>query len=188
MGAVAICEGPMPNGLDDEVLAQAYQHFSRRVYVLCRYLLGSSDAARDATNEVFLRARQAKEQFNQDQPMEAWLLRIARNYSVDQLRRRSTEQRIFSSSAENLPEPAASGLSPLGELLAIERKAAFRRAVGQLSQQARKAIELRYERDMSYQAIAEDLGLNRNEVGILLFRAKEQLRRILQGERKEPMR
>jgi RNA polymerase sigma-70 factor, ECF subfamily len=188
MEAVASCEAPMADSRDDEVLAQAYQHFSRRVYLLCRYLLGSSDAARDATNEVFLRAHQAKEQFNREQPVEGWLLSIARNYSVDQLRRRTTEQRVFSSSAESLPEPATAGLSPLGELLAIERKAAFRRALEQLSGQARKVIDLRYEREMSYQAIAEDLGVSRNEVGVLLFRAKEQLRRILQGERKEPMR
>ena len=187
MGALASCEAPMADSLDDDVLAQAYQHFSRRVYLLCRYLLGSSDAARDATNEVFLRAHQAREQLDQDQPVEGWLLRIARNYSVDQLRRRSTEQRIFSTSAENLPEPAAAGPSPLGELLAIERKAAFRRALDQLSGQPRQALELRYEREMSYQAIADDLGISRNEVGVLLFRAKEQLRRILQGERREPM-
>jgi RNA polymerase sigma factor (sigma-70 family) len=172
---------------EDDVLAQAYQHFSRRVYLLCRYLLGSSDAARDATNEVFLRAHQAREQLDEGRPVEGWLLRIARNYSVDQLRRRSTEHRIFSSSAENLPEPAAGGLSPLGELLALERKAAFRLALGQLAEQPRKALELRYARDMSYQAIAEDLGISRNEVGVLLFRAKEQLRRVLQAERKEPM-
>jgi RNA polymerase sigma-70 factor (ECF subfamily) len=173
---------------EDDVLAQAYQHFSRRVYLLCRYLLGSSDAARDATNEVFLRAQQAKEQLDPGQPVEGWLLRTARNYSVDQLRRRGTEQRIFSSSAENLPEPAAGGTSPLAELLAIERKAAFRQALDQLAEQSRKALELRYEREMSYQAIAEDLGISRNEVGVLLFRAKEQLRRVLQAERKEPMR
>lgn len=178
----------MANLPDDDVLAQAYQQFSRRVYLLCRYLLGSSDAARDATNEVFLRAQQAKEQLDPGQPVGPWLLRTARNYSVDQLRRRSTEHRIFSSSAQDLPEPSAGGLSPLGELLAIERKAAFRHAVDQLPQQARKAIELRFEREMSYQAIAEDLGISRNEVGVLLFRAKEQLRRILQDERKEPMR
>jgi RNA polymerase sigma factor (sigma-70 family) len=72
-------------------------------------------------------------------------------------------------------------------LLAIERKAAFRRALDQLSGQPRQALELRYEREMSYQAIADDLGISRNEVGVLLFRAKEQLRRILQGERREPM-
>jgi RNA polymerase sigma-70 factor, ECF subfamily len=184
---VAICEAPMADSLDDEVLAQAYQQFSRRVYLLCRHLLGSSDAARDATNEVFLRAQQSRKQFQEERPVESWLLAIARNYSVDQLRRRSTEQRLFRSSGEDLPEPASAGPSPLAELLAIERKAQFRRAISQLEQQARKALELRYEGEMSYQAIAESLEISRNEVGVLLFRAKEQLRRILQSERKEPM-
>ena len=186
MGAVGICEAPVVERLDD-ALAQAYQHFSRRVYVLCRYLLGSSDAARDATNEVFLRAQQAREQLHEGRPIEPWLLGIARNYSVDQLRRRSTEQRLFALPPENAPEPATGALSPLAELLASERKALFRRAMSRLSEQARKALELRYEGEMSYQAIAEALQISRNEVGVLLFRAKEQLRRVLQAERKEPI-
>lgn len=186
MGAAEICEAPVVERVDD-ALAQAYQHFSRRVYVLCRYLLGSSDAARDATNEVFLRAQQAREQLQEGRPIEGWLLGIARNYSVDQLRRRSTEQRLFAS-PENLPEPTAAGPSPLGELLAIERKALFRRALGQLSDDVRRVLELRYQDELSYQAIADAMNLSRNEVGVLLFRAKEQLRRILQAERKEPIR
>ncbi len=187
MGAAEICEAPVVERIDD-ALAQAYQHFSRRVYVLCRYLLGSSDAARDATNEVFLRAQQAREQLQEGRPIEGWLLGIARNYSVDQLRRRSTEQRLFASGRENLPEPAATGPSPLGALLDIERKALFRRALGQLSADVRRVLELRYQDELSYQAIAEAMNLSRNEVGVLLFRAKEQLRRILQAERKEPIR
>jgi RNA polymerase sigma factor (sigma-70 family) len=177
----------MPDAMDDDALAQAYQRFSWRVFVLCRHLLGSADAARDATNEVFLRAQKARKQFDQDRPVEGWLLGIARNYSVDQLRRRGTEQRLFSSSsAEDLPEPPAAGDSPLGKLLAKERTAAFRQALNRLSEPGRKALLLRYESEMSYQAIGDALGMSRSEVGVLIFRAKEQLRRIMQAARKEP--
>src|SRR5262245_8517631 len=103
MGAVPNCEAVMADSLDDDVLVQAYQQFSRRVYLLCRHLLGSSDAARDATNEVFLRAHQSRTRFDEERPVESWLLAIARNYSVDQLRRRGTEQRLFRTSGEDLP-------------------------------------------------------------------------------------
>jgi RNA polymerase sigma factor (sigma-70 family) len=171
----------MAEAMDDDALAQAYQRFSWRVFVLCRHLLGSAEAARDATNEVFLRAQQAKKQFDPSRPMEGWLLGIARNYSVDQLRRRGTEQRLFPSAGEEVPEPAAAGLSPLGDLLQRERTAVFRQALNGLGEQSRKALMLRYESELSYQEIADSLGVSRNEVGVLLFRAKEQLRRILQS-------
>jgi RNA polymerase sigma-70 factor (ECF subfamily) len=187
MTAAAECEAPMAEAMDDEALAQAYQRFSWRVFVLCRHLLGSADAARDATNEVFLRAQQAKKQFDPSRPMEGWLMGIARNYSVDQLRRRGTEQRLFLSAEEEVLEPAAAGPSPLGDLLQKERTAAFRKALNGLGEQGRKALMLRYESEMSYEQIGEALGISRNEVGVLLFRAKEQLRRILQAGPRESL-
>jgi RNA polymerase sigma-70 factor (ECF subfamily) len=119
--------------------------------------------------------------------VEGWLMGNARNYWVDQLRRRGTEQRLFPSAGEELPEPAAAGPSPLGDLLQKERTAAFRKALNGLGEQGRKALMLRYESEMSYQQIGEALGISRNEVGVLLFRAKEQLRRILQAGPRESL-
>jgi RNA polymerase sigma-70 factor (ECF subfamily) len=173
--------------MDDEALAQAYQRFSWRVFVLCRHLLGSAEAARDATNEVFLRAQQAKKNFDSSRPVEGWLLGIARNYSVDQLRRRGTERRLFPNAGEDAPEPAAVGPSPLGDLLDKERTAAFRQALNGLAEQSRRALMLRYENEMSYEEIGKALGISRNEVGVLLFRAKEQLRRMLQAGPREAL-
>jgi RNA polymerase sigma-70 factor (ECF subfamily) len=170
---------------DEQSLETAYRHFSWRIYGLCRHLLGSQEAARDAAQEVFLRVQQARQQFDQKRPAENWLLSVARNYCLDQLRRRKTEHRLFSPASDNLPEPAATAPSALGRLLAIESKATLRMALERLPQRSREILLLRYERELGYQAISEALGVSRSEVGVLIFRAKEQLRRILQPARKE---
>ena len=185
MGAVVACEAAMVDAFDDDSLVAAYQHFSWRIYALCRHLLGSQDAARDAAQEVFLRVQQAQRQFQGERPVENWLLSIARNYCLDQLRRRKTEQRLFAAGHENLPEPASAAPSALSRLLDREKKATFRQALERLPARSQKVLLLRYESELNYQAIAESLGVSRPEVGVLLFRAKEQLRRILQPAHKE---
>ena len=185
MGRAVACEAAMVEESDEQSLETAYRHFSWRIYGLCRHLLGSHEAAREAAQEVFLRVQQARQQLDQKRPAENWLLSIARNYCFDQLRRRKTEQRLFAPPADNFPEPASSAPSPLARLLAIEGKAAFRLALEKLPERSREILLLRYEREMDYQAISQMLGVSRSDVGVLIFRAKEQLRRILQPARKE---
>jgi len=184
-GQVVTCETAMVDAINDGPLAAAYQHLSWRIYGLCRHLLGSHEAAREAAQEVFLRVQQAQERFDQARPPENWLLSIARNHCLDQLRRRQTEQRLFAASAEQAPEPVSHEPSPLGTLLAKEKKAAFREALNKLPHASREALLLRYERELDYAAIGEALGMSRNQVGVLIFRAKEELRRILNPARKE---
>ncbi|MGH9866169.1 MAG: RNA polymerase sigma factor, partial [Candidatus Acidiferrales bacterium] len=55
-----------------------------------------------------------------------------------------------------------------------------RKALEQLPSRTRMALTLRYYSDMSYDEIAETLGVRRPFVGVLLLRARHQLRRTLE--------
>jgi RNA polymerase sigma-70 factor (ECF subfamily) len=54
-----------------------------------------------------------------------------------------------------------------------------RRALNQLPARARMALVLRYYAEMSYDDIAETLGIRRTFVGVVLLRARHQLREAL---------
>jgi len=56
-----------------------------------------------------------------------------------------------------------------------------RRALDRLPARSRMALVLRYYSDMSYDEIAETLGVRRTFVGVVLLRARHQLREILGG-------
>jgi len=172
-----------------EAFAELYRHFFRRVFGLCRHLLGSAEAAKDATSEVFLRVQQAMGSYDNTLAFPRWLLSIASHYCLDQLRRRRVERRVFEEpEAEHEAREAtalAAGPSPLGELLAAEQRAAVRAAVARLSERYRVALALRYDSELSYDEIASALGLSRNHVATLIFRAKQELRRALEPFRKE---
>jgi RNA polymerase sigma-70 factor (ECF subfamily) len=171
---------------EPEAFAELYRHFYRRVFGLCRRLLGSAQAAEDAGAEVFLRVQRAMSSFDTRLSFSGWLLSIASHYCLDQLRDRRVEQRVFDSRAPVWTEPATPAPSPLTGLLAAERSRAVRAALQTLPERTRLVVVLRYHGEFSYDQIAAALGLNRNHVATLLWRAKKELRRSLLALSREP--
>lgn len=163
---------------------ELYRSYSRRVFGLCRHLLGSAEAAEDATSEVFLRAQRAMKSYDSALPFPRWLLSIASHYCVDQLRRRRVETRLFAPEDEGALEPAGP-TSALAALISGEERATVRAAIQVLPDRYRLPLVLRYYSEMSYDQIASALSLSRNHVATLLFRAKQELRRSLAAAVKE---
>ena len=60
--------------------------------------------------------------------------------------------------------------------MAAEQRQALERAIESLPLRYRLPLLLRYFDDMDYEAIAKSIGVTRNQVGTLLFRAKRLLR------------
>lgn len=161
---------------DDEAFASLFREYDRDVLRVCRRTLGDVQAAEDAVSEVFLRARRALAGFDSSRAFRPWLLSIAGHYCIDQLRRRTSESKIFSAAEPQESDLEAPGLSPLGRMLAAEQQQSLARAIEALPPRYRLPLLLRYFEDMNYDAIAADLGVSRNQVGTLLFRAKRLLR------------
>ena len=168
-------------GHDAEALGEIYRLYVRRVSGLCRYMLDSRESAEDATSEVFLKLQRSIESYDGSIPFLRWLLRVAGNQCIDVLRRRKRGHQVIvevedgSASLEAVsPEP-----SPLSALLSTEERTQVRDAIARLPQNYRLPLVLRYYGELSYDEIAQQLGLQRNYVAALLFRAKQELRRKL---------
>jgi RNA polymerase sigma-70 factor (ECF subfamily) len=169
---------------DAEAFADLYQRFARRVFGLCRHMLGSTQAAEDAVSEVFLRLQRSMQSYDASLPFPRWLLSVASHYCVDLLRRRRVERRLFATdeaAMEGEDQEAAKSPSPLSEALAMERQERLRTAIARLPDRYRTVLVMRYYGEMSYDEIAAQLGLPRNHVATLILRGKQELRRILGG-------
>ncbi len=164
---------------DDDAFGEIYRAYRPRVFGLCRYLLGSVEAAEDAASEVFIRARRAMSSYDSSLPFPRWLLSIASHHCIDVLRRRRIEQRLFETDESDGSEWSGAPASALNELLAAEQGEAVRAAIGGLPDRLRVPLVLRFYNEMSYDQIATSLRLKRNHVATLLFRAKKELRRTL---------
>lgn len=162
--------------VQSEAFPELFQQHRAQVLALCRRLLRSADSAEDATQDVFVRARQGHSGFDGSRPFANWVLGIAAHHCVDLLRRRATEARLFGSEDVERAAVAIDGPSPLRALMADEQREGLREALATLSDKYRVPLVLAVYQDLSYQEIAATLGVSRTHVAVLIFRAKQLLR------------
>jgi RNA polymerase sigma-70 factor, ECF subfamily len=165
--------------LDNELFEKLYLDFHPRVLALCRRMLESHEEAQDAANDIFLRLPDAMRTYDRAQPFARWILRVTGNYCIDLLRKRRAAGRIIEPANPDAPEPPAATPSPFEALLSQERSGEVRDAIFALPEHYLVPLVMRYFSDLSYDEIAETLGTSRAHVAVLIFRAKQQLRRIL---------
>ena len=168
-------------GHDVEALGEIYRRYVRRVFGLCRCMLDSRESAEDATSEIFLKLQRSIASYDRSIPFAGWLLRVAGNQCIDFLRRRKRGRQIFAEVEDEAGaiEARSSEPSPLAAVISAEERELVRDAIAQLPESYRVPLVLRYYSELSYDEIAQQLGLRRNYVATLIFRAKQELRRKL---------
>ncbi|HEX5421910.1 MAG TPA: sigma-70 family RNA polymerase sigma factor [Candidatus Acidoferrales bacterium] len=163
---------------DTDAWGELYQQYAAAIFRFCRRALPTKEDAEDATTEIFVKVKQKLGTYDSSRPFTAWLYKVASNHCWDSLRRRRIRQDLETGDLETLPleHPDPNQL----EQLQIDHTSKeVRAALGKLPDRARMALVLRYYADMSYDEIADTLGVRRAFVGVLLLRARHQLRDVL---------
>lgn len=148
---------------------------------LARSMLRDADEAADVVEDVLLRIRDKAPGFRGERGLTTWVMRIVANRCRDLLRRR----RFSAGPPEDLDPIGDSGLraEPLeGWDQAIDRErvlAALERAIDALPHEQREAVILRDRLGLSYEEVAETLGIGVAAVKSRLFRARVTLRAAL---------
>ncbi len=132
------------------------------------------DEAKDIAQDAFLRAYRRLGEFRPDRPFSRWLFVIARNASLDAIRRR---RRAAVLAAKDEAPPLEFG----PEELAVRNDEALRVhvALGSLPPKYRDVLELYYIGDLRYREIALELGIPIGTVKTYISRAKRRLREEL---------
>jgi RNA polymerase sigma-70 factor, ECF subfamily len=174
-----VTEGPCPEGLDDfDALMRQHQP---RIF---RFLLASlrdRDAAENLTQDCFVRAYKAREQFRGSSSLSTWLMHIAANLVRDHeangrlkfWRRRLSSDVDLNDISDWIPDQQK---SPEALALAKEQVEAIWRAAGKLSERQRTVFLLRFVEDMDLLEIAAVTGMKEGTVKTHLFRAVQSLR------------
>ncbi|MDG1123593.1 MAG: sigma-70 family RNA polymerase sigma factor [Pseudomonadales bacterium] len=162
-----------------------YREFYARVFGLCRRLLNSPELAEDATQETFMRAYKNFEKFDAEQPFWQWIATIANNHCLDKLRARHRTEHLFGDESEELENLTSTESSQAHRLIATEDIAALNNAVIKLSDKYRVPLVLVYYNQLSYDEVAKQLSIIVSHVGVLLLRAKKQVRAALEAANME---
>jgi RNA polymerase sigma-70 factor (ECF subfamily) len=151
-------------------MVKMYQH---RIYAVALRMMRSWPEAEEVAQETFLRAHRALPEFRGDSRLSTWLYAIASRICLNRLAsgegriaRRSTEADDF---VPDLEEPG-------GDFERNEREAALHRAIAELPDDRRMVVVLRDLEGLSYDEIANALGLELGTVRSRLHRARLDLK------------
>jgi RNA polymerase sigma-70 factor (ECF subfamily) len=153
-----------------------YKEYYVRVFGLCRRILNSAPLAEDATQEAFMRAYRNFKKYDRTLPFWQWIASIANNHCVDLLRRASRTEKLFGDEEVELELIDSPGEQVVNALINTEDAHTLAAAITQLPDKYRVPLVLAYFNNASYDQIAKDLSISRSHVGVLLLRAKQQLR------------
>ena len=162
-----------------EAFDELVRRYRRPLYGLVRALTGGDDDAEDLVQDVFVRAFRAVQGFRGDSAFKSWLYRIAVNVVHTHVQKRRTRDAFAGARAVD----AASNDVPGGDNLeeTVVRRQAIERALASLPEQLRVLVVLRDVQGLKYDEIAKIVKSPRGTVESRLFRARQQLRPMLES-------
>lgn len=169
---------------DQRAFAELVEAHQSAVFGTVLRLVYDREVAAEVTNRAFFKAYEHLTSFDETRPLRAWLLRIAANEALNELRgRRRDAAHTFGGVEAEIELEQVSGAPDPGEVLSRrERSDLIRDAVNRLPEPQRVVVVLRYFADLAYSDIAELTQQSVNNVGVTLLRARDRLRRDLERQ------
>jgi len=156
----------------------AYQH---RIFGVALRMLGNRAEAEEIAQEVFVRAHRALADFRGDAKLSTWLYAIASRLCLTRLA--TGERRAVRESDEVLLRLRSRELGPGDEAERGELAAALHRAIAELPEERRIVIVLRDLEGLTYEEIAEALGIPMVTAKVKVHRARLKLMQTRQAWR-----
>jgi RNA polymerase sigma-70 factor (ECF subfamily) len=166
---------------ETEVFEELVRRHTRRVFGTLNGILGNYDEARDATQDVFVKAFEKINGFEGRAKFSTWLTSIAVNTGVEVLRQRKATVPLDDASDEDFRPRRVQAWAEDPESLfaASQVNALVRDAVLRLPQKYRVAVLLRDINQLSTEDAAEALGLSVPALKARLLRGRLMLREAL---------
>lgn len=168
---------------------QAFELLVKRlqtqVYNTCLGLLQNAEDAEDITQEVFITVFRSVQGFKGESKLSTWVYRIAVTRSLEFLRMKKRKKRfaflqsIITSDNGEVKTAAVHFYHPGVQLENKERAAILFQAIDKLPERQKTAFILHKIEDLGHVEISEIMGLSVSSVESLMFRAKQNLQKLL---------
>ena len=160
---------------DADALREVYERYADDVYRIALRLTGSSADAYDVTHDVFVGLPEAMQRYDPDRPFGSWLRGVT--VRTAQMRLRSARRR------REVALPNVPAMAVRSRQDAAVDRLTLEKALNELSPDLRSVVVLRELEGLSYQEIADLLGITKSAAAVRLHRARRRLREILRGNR-----
>ncbi|MGA3163680.1 MAG: sigma-70 family RNA polymerase sigma factor [Verrucomicrobiota bacterium] len=171
---------------DRAAFAELVEKYRQPVMNLVYRTLRDETEAEDLAQNVFLQVYKSRSRYKRTAKFSTWLFTIARNFCLNELRRRSRHpaESLEETHGEREGQPQRQYedkkvFLPTETLLHGELAQKIEEALAELPENQRTAILLCRQEDLSYEEIAEILGCSLSATKSLIHRGREVLKQKL---------
>lgn len=176
---------------ESSALEGLMERYQQDIFRFCLHYLKDPERSRDMAQETFIRVFTASGRFDPARKFRPWVLCIARNLCLNELKRKKTVP------MDSLEEYASSARVDLGRLtttaevspdefaISGERRKLLEEALHTLKEDAREIVVLRFFERMSAREIAEIVGSTEGAVRTKLHRALNSLRKAYENQKSD---
>ncbi|HSM92410.1 MAG TPA: sigma-70 family RNA polymerase sigma factor [Anaeromyxobacteraceae bacterium] len=172
---------------DDKAFQALVVRYQRKVYAVALGIVRDTDTAWDVAQEAFVRAHGHLAELEGEEAFAKWLFRITSHLSIDSVRR---ERRSLKDSMEDVAESELNaggegilstplGLDPADNALRRELAGRMEAALSRLPAIHREILVLRELEGLSYEELADRLGIQKGTVMSRLFHARKKMQVLL---------
>jgi RNA polymerase sigma-70 factor (ECF subfamily) len=161
--------------------------YQRPVFSVLMRVVRRAEDAEDLAQETFVRMFRALGRYDPERPFTAWLFTIATRLAIDHLRRRRVQTVSLTvtqpgSTEERDIDVEDTGLKPDEVTSYAEEERNTQDLIDSLPEHYRIVVLLRHQQDLSYEEIAQALNLPLGTVKARIHRARELLKKRIEGQ------
>jgi RNA polymerase sigma-70 factor (ECF subfamily) len=169
---------------DDRAFQELVERYKDLVFALIARTMPDRSRAEDLAQEVFLRVHRGLPYFRGEARLSTWIYRIVANVCVQEHGRATPTVSLDALQADRSPPRAVMPSATDRQFGDLELRDRLEKAIARLPANYRLLIAAHYLNDVQYEGLAEALQLPLGTVKTQLYRAKQQLRRMLETDLK----
>lgn len=168
---------------DPELIGRLIEQYQHRLMRYLLSLVGNAATAEDLFQETWVRVLEQGHRYDPGRPFVAWLLTVARNLTIDLMRRKHPDSLDELLEAHPESPVTAAPESAFAQVAEREQREWIGALLLQLPPERREVLVLRFQEDLSLQEIAAITGVPLSTVKSRLYRALEAMAPQVKGAR-----
>jgi len=171
---------------EQKAYSRLLSRYKDNIYFYILKMIGNKTSANDLTLETFDKAFQKLDTYNNEYAFSTWLYKIARNKTIDYVRKRKLNTISINYGADEEASinenTLQSGVpNPEENMIRLQEETKVMEYINAMKPKYRKLIELRFIKEYAYEEIAQKLNIPIGTVKTQLFRAKNILAEMMIG-------
>lgn len=142
-------------------------------------IAGNEEAAEDLSHDALIKMTEKNMEFPSVNDAKYWLIRVVKNASLNYAKRKGRERRAYEKALKEDRRTVESGETELLKGDSIKR---VQDALEKMPDNLRTVLHLKEYAELNYKEIGRMLGITEGNVKVRVFRAREQLSKLIGEE------